>query len=225
MIYSHINNALSNIKVSQLSSITSSLWVEDRALLKSQIEGLLTLPGVDYANIWNDKESVIERGQRLDDNAITQVWPLEYQLSGKSYALGNLIIQSDLTPTYNSLWLQFVHILFAESVRIVLLVASVLAFTWFFVIKRINMMEKAVSSSESDQAPNKILLPHAWFRDEITNLADRFNHSSDVIENHYYQLSKPESAEKAKDDAIRASKAKVAFWPIYHMKFEPPLMV
>lgn len=41
---SHINNALSNIKVSQLSSITSSLWVEDRALLKSQIEGLLTLP-------------------------------------------------------------------------------------------------------------------------------------------------------------------------------------
>ena len=88
---------------------------------------------------------------------------------------------------------------FAESVRIVLLVASVLAFTWFFVIKRINMMEKTVSSSESDQAPNKILLPHAWFRDEITNLADRFNHSSDVIENHYYQLNQArESARKSK---------------------------
>ncbi|MCG7489457.1 response regulator [Vibrio sp. Of14-4] len=221
---SHINNALSNIKVSQLSSITSSLWVEDRALLKSQIEGLLTLPGVDYANIWNDKESVIERGQRLDDNAITQVWPLEYQLSGKSYVLGNLIIQSDLTPTYDSLWLQFVHILFAESIRIVLLVASVLAFTWFFVIKRINVMEKTVSSSENDQAPNKILLPHAWFRDEITNLADRFNHSSDVIENHYYQLNQArESAEKAKDDAIKASKAKSSFLANMSHEIRTPL--
>ncbi len=221
---SHINNALSNIKVSQLSSITSSLWVEDRALLKSQIEGLLTLPGVDYANIWNDKESVIERGQRLDENAIAQVWPLEYQLNGKSYVLGNLIIQSDLTPTYDSLWLQFVHILFAESIRILLLLTSVLAFTWFFVIKRINLMEKTVSNSENAQAPNKILLPHAWFRDEITNLADRYNHSSDVIESHYAQLNQArEDAERAKDDAIKASKAKSSFLANMSHEIRTPL--
>lgn len=87
-------------------------------------------------------------------------------------------------------------------------------------------MEKTVSSSENDQAPNKILLPHAWFRDEITNLADRFNHSSDVIENHYYQLNQArESAEKAKDDAIKASKAKSSFLANMSHEIRTPLMV
>ncbi|GLT19787.1 hypothetical protein GCM10007938_35700 [Vibrio zhanjiangensis] len=220
----NINNTLSNIKNSQLSSITGSLWVEDRAQLESQIEGLLTLPGVDYANIWNDKESVIERGNRLDENAITQIWPLTYQLGGTSYVLGNLIVQSDLTQTYDSLWLQFVHILSAESVRIVLLLTSVLAFTWFFVIKRINLMEKTVSDSKDDQAPNKIVLPSPWFKDEITNLADKFNQSSDMIETHYAQLNQArEDAERAKDEAIRASKAKSSFLANMSHEIRTPL--
>ncbi|MBU2897937.1 response regulator [Vibrio hepatarius] len=220
----NINTTLSNIKKSQLSSITGSLWVEDRVLLESQIEGLLTLPGVDYANIWNDRESVIERGQRLSEGAITQIWPLEYQLGGKNYVLGNLIIQSDLTSTYASLWSQFVHILSAESVRIVLLVTSVLAFTWLFVIKRINLMEKTVSNSQNNQSPNNISLPTSWFNDEITNLADKFNHSNEIITAHYGQLNQArEDAERAKDEAIRASRAKSSFLANMSHEIRTPL--
>ncbi|NOH70977.1 response regulator [Vibrio pectenicida] len=220
----HITKTLSNIKNSQLSSITGSLWVEDRVLLESQIEGLLTLPGVDYANIWNDRESVIEKGERLSEGAITQIWPLEYQLGGKNYVLGNLIIQSDLTRTYASLWSQFVHILSAESVRIMLLLTSVLFFTWFFVIKRINLMEKIVSSSRNNQSLNKIFLPSSWFNDEITHLADKFNQSGDIIEAHYSQLNQArEDAERAKDEAIRASKAKSSFLANMSHEIRTPL--
>ncbi|NOH73309.1 response regulator [Vibrio pectenicida] len=219
----YINEKLSSIKTSQLSSITGSLWVEDRDILNSQVEGLLTLPGVDYAHISSGTESIIERGERLYDNAVTQTWPLAYEFGGKSYALGDLTIQSDLSRIHHNLWAQFLHILFAESVRIVLLLTTVFAFTWLFIIKRIDLMAKAVSEN-SNSSPNRIHLPSPWFRDELDHLADNFNQSSDIIEAHCVQLSQAkDEAEQATELAINANKAKSSFLANMSHEIRTPL--
>ncbi|GLT20201.1 hypothetical protein GCM10007938_39840 [Vibrio zhanjiangensis] len=219
-----INDNLSNIKNSHLSGITESVWVEDRLLLRAQIDGLFTLPNVDYAHISTETESIIERGEAIKDNVITQTWPLIHHFGGKNYTLGQLIIQSDLTNTYQSLWSQFLHILSAESIRIILLLTGVLTFTWFFIIRRINMMEKAVSENNPCHTPRKIGLPTPWFHDEITHLANKFNESSDLIARHYAELGlAKDEAEKEKDKAIQASKAKSSFLANMSHEIRTPL--
>ena len=112
----YINEKLSHIKTSQLSGIVGGLWVEDRELLAAQLEGILALPGIDYVSISSGNESVIERGERLSDNVVTQIWPLNHEFGGKHYSLGDMTVQSDLTRIYHNLWSQFFSILSAESI-------------------------------------------------------------------------------------------------------------
>ena len=113
----NLHLTLDNLKTSQLPSLRTSLWVEDRGLLNAQLEGLINLPKVDYVHLYSGNESIIEKGHKSHD-AISVTWPLEYELGNKSYSLGRLVIQSDLTPIYDDLWVQFFHILAAEAVRI-----------------------------------------------------------------------------------------------------------
>ncbi|MYM61376.1 response regulator [Vibrio sp. OCN044] len=219
----YINEKLSHIKTSQLSSITESLWVEDRDLLAAQLKGLLTLPGVDYVHISSSNQSVIEQGKRLSDNAVTQVWPLNHEFGGKHYSLGELTVQSDLTRIYHNLWSQFLYILSAESIRIVLLLSAVLTLTWLFIIRRINVMKQAVSE-HNVLATNRISLPSSWFHDEITVLADKFNEFSDASDAHWTELNQAkDEAEQSKERAINASKAKSSFLANMSHEIRTPL--
>lgn len=201
----YIKDELERIKTSQLSSISTSVWVEDRVLLDSQVSGLLSLPTVDYVDIVDGSETIVEKGQKLSRDAVTQNWILEYEVGSKSYPLGMLTIQSDLTSIYAELWSQFLHILLAECLRIILLLTGIIMFAWYGFIKPLGIMEKVVSGSKEGHYPKRISLPRRWFQDEISRLADKFNESIESNEAHYRQL------EKAKNDAETANRRKSEF--------------
>jgi hypothetical protein len=57
----HLKEELESIKTSQLASISTSVWLEDRVLLDSQVSGLLNLPTVDYVDIVDGSEIIVEK--------------------------------------------------------------------------------------------------------------------------------------------------------------------
>ncbi|MDN3611959.1 ATP-binding protein [Vibrio ostreicida] len=201
----NLDVVLNNIKHSQLPSLTASLWVEDRGLLNAQVEGLMTLPGVDFVSIKDQDTAIIERGQRLASDHITQVWPMEYAVGDKTYLLGHLTVQSDLTPVYSDLWQTFLHLLLAENVRTVVFVTTMLFLVWHLLIKPVVLMAEMVTDFEDKDKLGRITLPRRWFQDEISCLADKFNQSNEHIEQHYFDLS------DAKDQAEMANRRKSEF--------------
>ncbi|NOH71161.1 response regulator [Vibrio pectenicida] len=200
----NLHLTLDNLKTSQLTSIQTSLWVEDRTLLSAQLEGLISLPKVDYVHLYSNSESIIEKGQKAHE-AITVTWPLNYELGNKSYSLGRLVIQSDLTSVYSDLWLQFFHILTAEIVRIVLLLVALLSFIWIVIVKPISIIAEAVSSVKKDHSLQNVTLYPRIFRDEISHLVENFNDSNSRLDAYYADLK------KAKEDAETANRRKSEF--------------
>lgn len=200
----NLHQTLDNLKTSQLASIRSSLWVEDRSLLNAQLEGLINLPKVDYVHLYSGSESIIEKGQKSHD-AITVTWPLDYEIGDKSYSLGRLVIQSDLTPIYSDLWVQFFHIFAAEVVRIVLLLVALLSFIWVIIVKPISMIAGAIASVKKDHALQSVRLYPRMFKDEISRLADNFNESSARLDAYHEELK------SAKEDAETANRRKSEF--------------
>ncbi|WP_341665261.1 ATP-binding protein [Vibrio sp.] len=200
----NLHLTLDNLKTSQLASIRTSLWVEDRVLLNAQLEGLISLPKVDYVHLYSGSESIIEKGQKSHD-AISITWPLEYELGSKSYSLGRLVIQSDLAPIYNDLWLQFFHILTAEVVRIVLLLVALLSFIWIVIMKPISIIAEAIGSVKKDHSLQNVTLYPRMFKDEISHLAENFNHSNTRLDAYHEELK------NAKEDAETANRRKSEF--------------
>ncbi|WP_205395212.1 ATP-binding protein [Vibrio tetraodonis] len=200
----NLHLTLDNLKTSQLASLRTSLWVEDRGLLNAQLEGLINLPRVDYVHLYSGNESIIEKGHTSHD-AISVTWPLEYELGNKSYSLGRLVIQSDLAPIYDDLWVQFFHILAAEVVRILLLLVALLSFIWIVIIKPISMIAEAVASVKKDHSLQNVTLYPRMFKDEISHLAENFNNSNVRLDAYHQELK------SAKEYAETANRRKSEF--------------
>ncbi|MBU2896592.1 response regulator [Vibrio hepatarius] len=200
----NLHITLDNLKTSQLTSIQTSLWVEDRTLLNAQLEGLISLPKVDYVHLYSSSESIIEKGQKPHES-ITVTWPLNYELGSKSYPLGRLVIQSDLSSVYSDLWLQFLHILTAEAARIILLLVALLSFIWIIIVKPISIIAEAVSSVKNDYSLQSVTLYPRMFRDEISHLVENFNDSNSRLETYYEELK------NAKEEAETANRRKSEF--------------
>ncbi len=62
------------VKTSYLSSFSASLWVEDRELLRTQAEGAMRLPSVDYLRIATPDEVIFELGSALTEDRIERQW-------------------------------------------------------------------------------------------------------------------------------------------------------
>ena len=200
----NLHLTLDNLKTSQLPSLRTSLWVEDRGLLNAQLEGLINLPKVDYVHLYSGNESIIEKGH-TSHNSISVTWPLEYELGNKSYSLGRLVIQSDLTPIYDDLWVQFFHILAAEVVRILVLLVALLSFIWIVIMKPISMIAEAVASVKKDHSLQNVTLYPRMFKDEISHLAENFNSSNIRLDAYHQELK------SAKEDAETANRRKSEF--------------
>ena len=200
----NLHLTLDNLKTSQLPSLRTSLWVEDRGLLNAQLEGLINLPKVDYVHLYSGNESIIEKGHTLHDS-ISVTWPLEYELGNKSYSLGRLVIESDLTPIYDDLWVQFFHILTAEAVRILVLLVALLSFLWIVIMKPISMIAEAVASVKKDHSLQNVTLYPRMFKDEISHLAENFNSSNIRLDAYHQELK------SAKEDAETANRRKSEF--------------
>lgn len=102
-----LDTELEQVKTSYLSSFSASLWVEDRELLRTQAEGVMRLPSVDYLRIATPDEVIFELGTALTEDRIERQWPLQYDTGVKTYDLAQVTVQSDLSPIYQGLWQTF----------------------------------------------------------------------------------------------------------------------
>ncbi|PSU08809.1 hybrid sensor histidine kinase/response regulator [Photobacterium gaetbulicola] len=193
-----IDNRFTQIQDSYLSSLTSSLWVEDRELLQTQAEGVLSLPSISYVKVIDGDQVIIELGDFLNEGMLERQWLLSHQAAKKDFRLGTLLVQSDLQPVYQNLYDTFLLLLFGHSLQIFFISVCILLIAYRLVVQPLTKMSLAVTKFDDQNVPLPVQLSKRWCDDEITTLASQYNQSAEHIRHHYLEL---EAAKKAAEQA------------------------
>ncbi|MDX2321477.1 MAG: response regulator [Moritella sp.] len=185
---SEVETQLEHVKQSYLSSLTASLWVEDREQLELQAEGIMQLPNVHYLVIQDDSGVVLQLGTPLVEYEYHTDWPMLQDFGNKQFDLGTIKIQSDLYPIYKGLWDKFVVLLLSQVVKTFIVALFILFVVYKIVVRPLTEMSEAVSQFDSDNLPQPLDLDLRKFDDEITNLTTSYNASIQQTRHNYREL-------------------------------------
>lgn len=200
-----IDERMVQIEGSFLSSLTASLWVEDRELLLTQAEGIMHLPSIHYLSITDSDGTVIQLGSELQKYKHEKMWEMQHTVGKRQYTLATLTVQSDLYTVYQGLFDKFIFLLISQTIKIFLFAIFILYFAYRIVVRPLTLMSLAVSNFDNDKVPQRINLEGRRFDDEISTLTETYNSSVNRIRNHYEEL------ELAREEAEEANRKKSEF--------------
>ncbi|KZX59779.1 hybrid sensor histidine kinase/response regulator [Vibrio sp. HI00D65] len=203
---SFISSQIEQVKAGYLSSLTSSLWVEDRAQLFVQAEGISRLPSVSYLLIESPDEKILELGSPTTGQSYSQSWEMVYQMGGKDFPLATLTVQSDLSMILNDFEERVLLLLAFEAVKIFLLSLVSLVIVYRLVVKRLMTMSSQINEQQVEDNKPRFLTPtDSTYKDEISTLENSYNQSIERIRQQYQELI------KAKETAEVANRNKSEF--------------
>ncbi|MCK6261724.1 response regulator [Vibrio sp. ZSDE26] len=192
-----LNADIQLLEETNLSSFSSSLWVEDREQLSVLATGLLKHPSVSYINIigvqpveGEEIETILELGNNVTGDFIDTKWDLNYKLGSKTYHLGTLHIQTSLAPIYAQLTDSFILLLVMKAVEAFLIVTCILFIALKLVVRPLKKISTAMADFNNGPLPSRIEEKERLFNDEVGELSKNYNACIDHLDLNYHQLVK-----------------------------------
>ncbi|MHC6530053.1 ATP-binding protein [Vibrio proteolyticus] len=176
------------IKDSYLSSISSSLWVEDREQLAIQAKGILQHPNVAYIEVNDSFGASTTFGERVTGRKLENTWPITHNLGKNTYDLGTLLVQTDMTSVYASLARKFWIQTLITVLETFSLVAALLFIILKLIIHPISELTQAMGDFRGGPTPSAIPPPKRLFEDELTTLTEKYNVCVERLESNYNDL-------------------------------------
>ncbi len=139
-----LKERIAQIKNSHINSLTLSLWNFDNESLRTQLQGILNLPDIEYLEVISKTDfglqdeainKSISVGKRKSKKSLTDILPLIYKDNNQNIMLGKLTIVSSLDNIINRL-LSRVIILFLSNTFTTFLVAIFIFFIFQFLVTR-----------------------------------------------------------------------------------------
>jgi len=113
-----IEQRLDQIKLTNIDSITQSLWTMDNTAIQLQVDGLARLPDIIYVELNNNKNKIISVSGNINtENIIEKTFPLHQLYRGKETDLGNIRVVATKENVYQRLMDTVLVILVSQGVK------------------------------------------------------------------------------------------------------------
>ena len=173
-----MHDTLSQIEASYSSSLTSSLWTYDHALVQSQLDGIANLIEIEWAEIETEDGSIWTAGERSSTYTLQEQVPLFYSADDHVTTLGQLTLLSSIDSIYWSLAKKFAVILFLNLIK-TLCMSVIIIYLFHRIVGRhlIGLAANLETLSLDEKSPD-FHLRARWKRsddDELDLLVNAFN--------------------------------------------------
>jgi len=162
-----VHDALDNVAVGDLKSISASLWQLDTNLLAIQLQGIIARPNFIHAAVIQGGKTVVEAGQSRAESTLDHEYALTFTFSSQTYDLGKLVIVASLDNIRNQVGREFIEILINQCV-IALLLASAMLFLFHRQVGRhLRALAGQVRDISLDNLERPIVLGKVQRDDEL----------------------------------------------------------
>lgn len=186
-----IRKSIQQVEKSYLEGLNKSLWIDDKEILQTQLDGMVKLPDMQYVGVVKDQKVIAESGQSTDKNIIGEELPLSYTYNGKTISLGMLRLVYSLDNVYRRLAKNAVYLILSQG--IILLLVSCFIFFIFYVLVARHLYELVnyarTLTIETLQTPFTLKRSRPRFgEDELDELACTINQMRTNLNDSYTQL-------------------------------------
>ncbi len=112
-----VHAGLAQIEQTHLSNIASRVWVLDTEELQTTLDGLLSLPYIQYIAASDNDTLFMSAGIDTDHNVIVSQYPLNYELNNKTVPIGKLIVKASLDEAYQHVIDRAVIIIVTNAIK------------------------------------------------------------------------------------------------------------
>lgn len=105
------------IEVSQVPSISNSLWSGDEQQIQIQLDGLLQLPDIEHASVTLNGVVKWNSGAASAKRTLTRLFTLEYVHKGQTLTIGELETVASLDNVRDRVWDRLIEILISNAIK------------------------------------------------------------------------------------------------------------
>lgn len=180
-LYTHYKNDISDIEKeihqiqqSYLSSLTNSLWQLDDQQINTQLLGILALPNVEQATIYEGDKVLYEKGHLPPNKFIQHSYDMTYD-NGQKNQLGRLSVIFSLQKVYDNLKQQFFIILIGKAIQTFCVSLFIVFIFYRLIARHLHEMAKYAQNLTLDKLDEPLVLNKTDNHDELDQVAASIN--------------------------------------------------
>lgn len=188
-----IHQRINQIELTNIDTITQSLWTIDYSSIQIQLNGLVRIDDILFAKITDVNNKLIaSSGEINTDNIITDTIDLYQDYRGRPTPLGTLTIVATKENVYQHLIDTVIVILISQGIKTFLVSLFVLMIFYYLVTRHLEKIASHSDQHELISRPTPLRLDRNDFRflqgDELERVVDSINRMSENIYQSYIDL-------------------------------------
>ncbi len=189
---SSLKQRFSNIETSYLQSLSTSLWDFNEPLVNQQIQGIVNLPDINYAEITTGFGKAYTYGKESDDVEESARYSILYG----DNEIGVLTVHADYSDIYKKLKQRAWVIIISEFVRTFIVALCIMFIVHWLVTRHIYTITRYSQNLASDNLDKPLILPNRSIanEDELDMLAAAINDMRMTLKNDIVKLEEAENA-------------------------------
>ena len=189
----NIHQRINQIKLTNIDSITQSLWTIDYSSIQIQLNGITRIKDIVYVELTDETNKTIASAGKFNTrDTITEIIYLEQNYRGSDTAIGHLRIIATKENVYRSLIDTAVIILISQAIKTFLVSIFVLVIFYTLVTRHIEKIANHTESINLTSRSEPLILDRksklSKSNDELSRLANAINTMSDNMYDSYIEI-------------------------------------
>lgn len=189
----NLHQRIKQIELTNIASITQSMWTMDSSLIQIQLDGLVRINDIIFVKITNENGKLIaSSGDASTKNTIEKNIQLQYLYRNKNTPLGVLKVIATKENIYQTLIDTVIVILISQAVKTFLVSIFILVLFNYLVTRHLQKISQHSDEIELTKKTKELNLNRTKYNsienDELENVVQSINMMSDNIYKTYISL-------------------------------------